>query len=125
MESNIYKMLNERYPFLTVCVYAQQEYVGVIQNRDNEITTLYDYGSLINQDHKLQYLELASVWWWESNHSVPINIFLRSEWAQFRNLLRTFSNRDLEILHGPACSMADISRKKSKRRSFVLVRKIS
>jgi hypothetical protein len=98
--------------------------VGVVQNRDDIVTTIYDFGAVISQDDKLEFLELASTWWWESNRSIPINIFLRRDWDKFRPTLRTFVNKDLEILHGPACSLLDIARKKSKRKSITLVRRL-
>ena len=116
------KMLNERYPFLTLCVYAGEEYVGIVQNRDDIVTTIYDFGSLTDAGSKSLFLELANTWWWESNRSIPINIFLRGEWDQFRGCLKTFSNRDLQIVHGPACSLQELARKKTKRRSITLVR---
>ena len=124
MGNNIFEKLTEKYPFITLCVYANQEYVGVVQNRDDIVTTIYDFGSVIDQVDKMLFLELASTWWWESNRSIPINIFLRKEWDQFRVTLRTFANKDLEILHGPICSLMDIARKKSKRKSITLVRRI-
>jgi len=124
MGNNIFEKLTEKYPFITLCVYANQEYVGVVQNRDDIVTTIYDFGSVIDQSDKMLFLELASSWWWESNRSIPINIFLRKEWDQFRVTLRTFANKDLEILHGPICSLMDIARKKSKRKSITLVRRI-
>jgi len=124
MGNNIFEKLTEKYPFITLCVYANQEYVGVVQNRDDIVTTIYDFGSVIDQSDKMLFLELASSWWWESNRSIPINIFLRKEWDQFRITLRTFANKDLEILHGPICSLMDIARKKSKRKSITLVRRI-
>jgi hypothetical protein len=124
MGNNIFEKLTEKYPFITLCVYANQEYVGVVQNRDDIVTTIYDFGSVTDQSDKMLFLELASTWWWESNRSIPINIFLRKEWDQFRVTLRTFANEDLEILHGPICSLMDIARKKSKRKSITLVRRI-
>jgi hypothetical protein len=124
MGNNIFEKLTEKYPFITLCVYANQEYVGVVQNRDDIVTTIYDFGSVTDQSDKMLFLELASTWWWESNRSIPINIFLRKEWDQFRVTLRTFANKDLEILHGPICSLMDIARKKSKRKSITLVRRI-
>ena len=124
MGNNIFEKLTEKYPFITLCVYANQEYVGVVQNRDDTVTTIYDFGTVLDQDEKLLFLELASTWWWESNRSIPINIFLRHEWDPFRSTLRTFANKDLEILHGPVCSLMDIARKKSKRKSITLVRRI-
>ena len=124
MGNDIFTKLAEKYPFITLCVYANEEYVGIIQNRDDAVTTIYDFGAVKNQQDKLDFLELANVWWWESNRSIPINIFLRGEWERFRPVLRTFSNKDLEILHGPICSLQDIARKKSKRKSITLVRRM-
>jgi hypothetical protein len=124
MGNNIFDKLTEKYPFITLCVYANVEYVGVVQNRDDAVTTIYDFGSIPLQEDKMKFLELATTWWWESNRSIPINIFLRTEWEPFRYTLRTFVNKDLEILHGPACSLLDISRKKSKRKSITLVRRL-
>lgn len=124
MGNNLFEKLTEKYPFITLCIYANVEYIGVIQNRDDAVTTIYDFGAVQSQQDKLDFLELASQWWWESNRSIPINIFLRGDWDKFRVTLRTFSNKDLEILHGPICSLQDIARKKSKRKSITLVRRM-
>ena len=124
MGNNIFDKLTEKYPFITLCMYANAEYVGVVQNRDDVVTTIYDFGAVTDQESKLLFLELANTWWWESNRSIPINVFLRNDWAQFRYTLRTFVNKDLEILHGPACSLLDIVRRKGKRKSITLVRRI-
>lgn len=124
MGSDFFAKLAEKYPFITLCVYANNEYVGIIQNRDDTITTIYDFGSLKSLQEKQKFLDLANVWWWESNRSIPINIFLRGDWDEFRTSLRTFVNRDLEIVHGPVCSLLDIAKKKTKRKSITLVRRI-
>ena len=122
--NNIFEKLTEKYPFITLCMYANTEYIGVVQNRDDAVTTIYDFGAVLDQQDKLEFLELASQWWWESNRSIPINIFLRRDWDKFRVTLRTFVNKDLDILHGPVCSLADLARKKSKRKSITLVKRI-
>ena len=124
MNNEIFSKLTDKYPFITLCVYASQEYVGIIQNQDNAITTIYDFGSITDLEQKKQFLELANVWWWESNRSIPINIFLKTEWDPFKPCLRTFVNKDLEILHGPVCSLVELARKKSKRKSITLVRRM-
>jgi hypothetical protein len=124
MGNDIFSKLADKYPFITLCVYASTEYVGIIQNKDDIITTIYDFGSIQDLEQKRQFLELANIWWWESNRSVPINIFLKSEWDPFKEYLKTFVNKDLEILHGPVCSLIDIARKKSKRKSITLVRRV-
>lgn len=124
MGNELFTKLNEKYPFITLCLYASTEYVGIIQNQDNNITTIYDFGSIQNVELKRQFLELANIWWWESNRSIPINIFLKSEWEPFKSCLRTFVNKDLEILHGPVCSLSEMARKKGKRKSITLVRRV-
>jgi len=124
MGSDLFQKLAEKYPFITLCIYASNEYVGIVQNRDDAITTIYDFGAVQDQDLKRRFIDLANTWWWESNRSIPINIFLRGEWDAFRPTLRTFANKDLEILHGPICSLNDIARKKSKRKSITLVRRV-
>ena len=124
MGEEIFKRLSEKYPFITLCVHAGNEYVGIIQNRDDNITTIYDFGEISNPKLKELFIDLANQWWWESNRSIPINIFLKQDWEPFRVYLRTFSNKDLEIVHGPICSLTDIARRKTKRKSITLVRKV-
>jgi hypothetical protein len=124
MGNDIFTKLADKYPFITLCVYASTEYVGIIQNKDDAITTIYDFGSIQDMELKRQFLELANVWWWESNRSIPINIFLKSDWDPFKEYLKTFVNKDLEIVHGPVCSLVDMARKKSKRKSITLVRRV-
>ena len=124
MNTEFFTQLAEKYPFITLCVYATTEYVGIIQNQDDLITTIYDFGAIQDTKIKQQFLELANVWWWESNRGVPINIFLKGDWDMFKPYLRTFTNKDLEILHGPVCSLSEMSRKKSKRKSITLVRRL-
>jgi hypothetical protein len=124
MTNDFFEKLAEKYPFITLCVYATTEYVGIIQNQDDAITTIYDFGAIQDVDIKRKFLELANVWWWESNRSVPINIFLKDDWDSFKPYLRTFINKDLEVLHGPVCSLSEMGRKKSKRKSITLVRRV-
>jgi hypothetical protein len=124
MSHELFAKLAEKYPFITLCIYANTEYVGIIQNQDDVITTIYDFGSVQGLDKKQRFLELANVWWWESNRSIPINIFLKNEWDLFKPYIRTFINKDLEVLHGPVCSLSEMARKKSKRKSITLVRRI-
>ena len=124
MANDLFTKLSEQYPFITLCVYASNEYVGIIQNQDDAITTIYDFGAIQDLELKKKFVELANIWWWESNRSIPINIFLKQEWDPFKNYLKTFVNKDLEILHGPVCSLAEMARKKSKRKSITLVRRV-
>ncbi len=120
-----YKTLLDQYPFLSYIVYGGNDYIGIIQNSDEIITSIYDYAALRTIAQKTVYLELADQWWWESNRLVPINVFLKQDWVEFRVCLKTFNSKDVEIKHGPYISLKEISNKRSKRRSITLVRKVS
>jgi hypothetical protein len=119
-----YTELLEKYPFLTYLVYGGNDYIGVIQNLDEVITTIYDYGALRTLEQKQQFLELAETWWWESNRLIPINVFLKAEWVPFRAVVKTMNSKDVEVKFGPHVSLREIANKRSKRRSITLVRKL-
>jgi hypothetical protein len=125
MHTDFFKNLTENHPFITVCNYSNQDYVGIIQNRDDTVTTIYDYGSIIESEMRERFLELGDIWWWESNRLIPINMFLKTEWSMFRPYLRTFNNKSLMILHGPVCSISELSKRRSKRKSITLVKRLS
>lgn len=124
MMNEFFQKLSENHPFITVCSYAGQEYVGIIQNKDDNITTFYDYGAIVEQELKKLFLELGDTWWWESNRLIPINIFLKDDWTVFRPYLRTFNNKGLNILHGPTTSISELAKKRVKRRSITLVKRM-
>jgi hypothetical protein len=124
MDEPNYQQLLKKYPFLTYLVYGGNEYIGVIQNLDEVITTIYDYGALRTLEQKQQFLELAETWWWESNRLIPINVFLKAEWQPFRTVVKTMNSKDVEIKFGPQVSLKEIAAKRSKRRSITLVRKL-
>ena len=123
MDDNIRKLLDQ-YPFISFLTYGGNDYIGVIQNSDEIITTIYDYAALRTIEQKTRFLELADQWWWESNRLVPINVFLKKEWAEFRICLKTFNSKDVDIQHGPHISLKEIAQKRSKRRSITLIRKV-
>lgn len=125
MHKDFFKNLTENHPFITVCNYSGQDYVGIIQNRDDVVTTIYDYGSIIAPDLREKFLELGDIWWWESNRLIPINMFLKEEWIIFKPYLRTFNNKSLTIIHGPICSISELSKRRSKRKSITLVRRMT
>ena len=121
MEVNYQKLLDQ-YPFLSYLTYGGNEYIGIIQNIDDVITSVYDYSVLKTEAQKLLYLELGDTWWWESNRMVPINIFLKQDWLQFRPTLKTFNSKDTRIILGPTVNLMELSIKRVKRKSITLVR---
>ena len=104
--------LQENFPFISVLKHAEKEYVGIIINQDNNVTSFYDY-------------ELGEAWWWESNRQIPINIFLSREIHPFKYAIRNFTSKDVQVILGPVTSLNAIITKRIKRKSITLVRKPS
>ena len=117
--------LQENFPFISVITHVDKEYVGIIINQDAQVTSMYDYVSIRSEPERTRFLELGEAWWWESNRLIPINLFLKDDWAIFKPYLRTFNNKSLTILHGPTCSISDLNKRRSKRRSITLVKRIT
>ena len=124
MDIELFEKIIEKYPFLSICKYADNEHVGIILNQDNQVTTMYDFGAIVEEELKAKFLELGEIWWWESNHMIPINLFLKGEWAVFKPYLRTFNNKNLDILHGQVTSLSDLAVKRKKRKSITLVKRV-
>ena len=66
----------EKYPFLSLVTYGGNEYIGIIQNQDDAVLSIYDFSKINDQEYKNLFLELGEQWWWESNRMIPINLFL-------------------------------------------------
>ena len=115
--------LQENFPFISVLRHVTQEYVGIIINQDQQITSFYDYSIIKTDEEKTKFLALGEAWWWESNRQIPINIFLAREIIEFRYVIKNFSTKDVKIMLGPVTSLNDIIVKRIKRKSITLVRK--
>jgi hypothetical protein len=112
----------ENYPFISCVRSNNTEYVGIIINFDEFITTIYDISSIRSNEERKAFLEMGEVWWWESNRRIPINIFLKQEMQVFRHTIKTFNSKDIELVFGPSVNLSDIAEKRIKRKSIQLVR---
>jgi hypothetical protein len=124
MDTELFDKITDKYPFLNIVRYAENEHVGIILNQDAQVTTMYDFGSIVEEELKRAFLELGEIWWWESNHTIPINIFLKSDWEIFKPYLKTFNNKNLEIVSGQVTSLSDLTKNRKKRKSITLVRRV-
>ena len=117
------KDIEENFPFLSVVTYGGQEYIGIINNQDNTITSIYVYTELKTEYEKQKFIELGEVWWWESNRMIPISIFLREEIEYFKYCLRTMNSKDVKVTLGPTVDLTNLAVKRVKRKTTQLVRK--
>ena len=121
--NEIFEKLGKKYPFLTLVQKSDFEYIGIVQNQDTNVISVYDYDKVATARERELFLTLGETWWWESNRKLPINIFLKKDFKHFRYTLTTLSGKDVKIVHGPTVRLADIAKKRIKRRTIQLMRK--
>lgn len=117
------KEIEQKYPYISVVAYGGNEYVGVISNQDQYVTSMYVYTALKTETEKELLLDLGEIWWWESNRMIPINIFLKKEIEPLAYSLITFNSKTVKVVIGPAVNVNNLSLKRIKRRSVQLVKK--
>ena len=114
--------IQEQLPFISVLHYGEAEFVGIIINQDQFVTSFYDLSIIKTPEEKTIFLDIGEAWWWESNRQIPINIFLRTEIAPFKYAIKTFNSKDVRVILGPVVNLMNMTLKRVKRKSVQLVR---
>ena len=117
------KEIETNFPFLNIVQYGGNEYVGIINNQDNYVTSMYVYTQLRTEEEKKHFLAMGEVWWFESNRTLPISIFLPKEFDAFRHCLITMNSKDVKVSVGPIVNIGNLAIKRVKRKSVQLMRK--
>jgi hypothetical protein len=117
------KNIEKDFPFISVVTYGGNEYVGIIANQDQYVTSMYVFTMLKTDQDKKRFLELGDSWWWESNRMIPINIFLRTDISPYSYALMTMNSKDVKVSIGPCVNLNALSIKRVKRKSVQLMRK--
>ena len=117
------KEIQKEFPYLSCVKTNNTEYICIIQNSDEKIMSFYDYASIPEGNEQALFLELAEIWWHESNRILPINIFLQEQMIPYKQYIRTVAIKNTEVLFGPITSLNNLFQKRIKRRQIQLVRK--
>jgi hypothetical protein len=117
-----FEQLNEKHPYLTYVEFDDESYLGIIQNVDNQVVSIYVYNTITNTEMKQKFLDLGRLWWDDSNHLIPIDIFLREEFAIFKPTLKCLPKKDVKNFMGPTLNLDDNFSKRIKRKKVQLIR---
>ena len=109
-------------PFISVITYGGNEYIGIVINQDQYVTSFYDLNAIKTLEERAVFLDIGETWWWESNRQFPINIFCREQIQPFHYAIKTFNSKDVELVFGPTVNLSEIAEKRIKRKSIQLVR---
>lgn len=121
--ANTLEELLKSYPFLTVATYGKNEYLGIVQNQDANLISMYVFDEIKTLELRKTFLEYGNEWWWETNRMIPINIIMGEKFSPFKHCLRTFNIKDFEIKYGPSVCLKNIMQKRVKRKNIQLIRK--
>ena len=118
----VLKDIQKKFPFINVVNYGGKDYVGIIINQDQAITSMYDYNALKSSRERELFLELGNTWWWESNRMIPINIFLK-EMSVLDYAIIFMNTKDVNVTLGTAVNLNNLTIKRVKRKSVQLIKR--
>jgi hypothetical protein len=116
--------IEQKLPFISVLNYGELEYIGIIINQDQYVTSFYDLNAIKTLEERAIFLDIGETWWWESNRQFPINIFCREQIQPFHYAIKTFNSKDARVVLGPVVNLMNLTMKRVKRKSVQLVRRV-
>lgn len=113
---------NKTPPFVTIIRHNDILHYGVVKIKSKQYTTMYCFSKM---DHQVQLklIEYANQWWWQSNRSIPISLFMQEEMEEFEDYTHRFNTDQVVIVSGPSISLSELPTKRIKRRNITLKKK--
>ena len=122
MDARISAIL-ERFPFLTYGTLNGSDYLGIVQNSDSQLLSMYVMDMIGSEEARQEFLRCGADWWWGSNRQIPINIFLKDRFRPFREALKHFARKDFVVERGPTVSLQETIARRVRKRQITLVRR--
>jgi hypothetical protein len=123
MEDERIAEILKKFPFLSYGVLLETPYLGIIQNSDNQLLSMYVLDSIPDEGLRRLFLKCGEEWWWGSNRQIPINIFLKDRFKPFRPYLKHFNRKDFDLQAGPSVSLQETIARRVRKRQVTLVRR--
>jgi hypothetical protein len=118
------EVIRTKYEFMTFVIFKDDMIYGIVQNETPKILMVYQFDLLRTDEEKKGFLDFGNEWWWGSNHSVPINLFIGDRFELFEYALRGYPKKPIETMIGPTFSLADrYLRRVRKKRIEIVVKK--
>jgi hypothetical protein len=113
-----------KFPFLSYGIFLETPYLGIIQNSDSQLLSMYVLDMIPEESLRREFLKQGQEWWWESNRQIPIHIFLKDKFKPFRPYLKHFSRKDFDLQAGQSVSLQETIARRVRKRQVTLVRKL-
>ena len=122
--NELFEDIRKKFPFMALMQVGAFEYVGIIANQNQQVTSLYDYSKLRSEEEKKEFLEAGETWRNESNRLIPINIFLHQDMKRFKHALVSHNTKEVNIVSGHVVNLGNLRTRRVKRRTLTLVRRV-
>lgn len=123
MDDSLKKLL-EKFPFLSYGTMNDTHYLGIVQNSDTQLLSMYVIDMIPTEEMKKDFLKCGDIWWWQSNRQIPINIFLKDRFRPYRPFLKHFNRKDFNLEAGPSVSLQETIARRVRKRQVTLLRKM-
>ena len=122
--NELFEDIRKKFPFMALIQVGAFEYVGIVANQNQQVTSIYDYSKLKSEQEKKEFLNAGETWWNESNRLIPINIFLYKDMLEFKHALVSHNTKEVKIISGHVVNLSNMRTRRVKRRTLTLVRKV-
>lgn len=106
-------------PYITIIQHNDRTFYGIIKIKSKEFTSLYDLNAMPTYERQLM-MEYADTWWWRSNRTIPISVYMSMEMEQFEKYCIRFNTNTIQSITGPNISLSELPSKRIKRRNLTL-----
>lgn len=117
-------MIRKEEKYIAHIRYADEDYCGVIINRDKGVVSFYDLAVLRAANLHDSFIAHCEIWWWESNRLIPINIFIGFDvFKQYSFAIKTFATKRTVISSGYVTDLKVLIKHQRKKKTFLVKRK--
>ena len=106
---------------MTFIVMKDDIILGIVQNETPKLLMVYQFDLIRTTDEKEEFLQFGDEWWWGSNHSIPINLFIGDRFERFEYVLRGYPRKPIEEIIGPTFSLADRYLRRIRKKKIEIV----
>lgn len=121
MTDRTLNVLQEKFPFLTLYHYGDEELIGLVQNAGKHVVSVYVYNKITDPTLRKHFIELAQTWWEESNRRIPINLFFKQDFNVFAPYVCNYVTKEFNVISGHMVSLQTLNSKRVKRRRIEIV----
>ncbi len=114
--------LTRDYPFMSYIRIGTTVLVGIIQNVTTSTVFVFDFDRIRGDDAKRRFIELGADWWYGSNTSIPIDVFLGEKFDEFRQVLVGHPRKGIDEMVGFSFSLREGGKRIKRRRVEFLKR---